>query len=65
MLNRNILSRYLHRLICTSITTRGKSREWCTSTNLFFLCCLLYACTRGHALLHTVWHSTSALPPHR
>ncbi|KAJ0821388.1 hypothetical protein HanPSC8_Chr16g0719611 [Helianthus annuus] len=36
------LFRYLHKMISTSITARNKSREWCTSGDLFFLYCLLY-----------------------
>ncbi|KAJ0865498.1 hypothetical protein HanRHA438_Chr12g0541171 [Helianthus annuus] len=36
------LFRYFHKMISTSITARNKSREWCTSGDLFFLYCLLY-----------------------
>ena len=32
----------MHRCIATSIAPRTKSREWCTSQDLFFLYCLLY-----------------------
>ncbi|KAF5807621.1 hypothetical protein HanXRQr2_Chr05g0235691 [Helianthus annuus] len=33
---------YLHKFICTCITARGKSCEWCTTTDLFFFYYLLY-----------------------
>ncbi|MFS7986801.1 hypothetical protein Hanom_Chr11g01014501 [Helianthus anomalus] len=41
---------YFHRAISFSMTTRGKSREWCTSVDLFFLYCLLYKrlCALAH-----------------
>ncbi|MFS7920531.1 hypothetical protein Hanom_Chr03g00225951 [Helianthus anomalus] len=44
--------RYLHSLIASSITTRGKSREWCMSGDLFFFYFLLYkrSCTLAHGL---------------
>ncbi|KAJ0740567.1 hypothetical protein HanOQP8_Chr06g0218211 [Helianthus annuus] len=35
-------------MLSTSITARGHSREWCTSTDLLFLYCLL----NRHALAH-------------
>ncbi|MFS7928411.1 hypothetical protein Hanom_Chr04g00320431 [Helianthus anomalus] len=36
------LSRYLHKLIATSIAPREKSREWCNRGDLFYLCCLIW-----------------------
>ncbi|KAF5761842.1 hypothetical protein HanXRQr2_Chr16g0769791 [Helianthus annuus] len=44
--------RYLHHLLATSISARGYSREWCTTTDLFFLYCLLYRrpCALAHGL---------------
>ncbi|KAM0039903.1 hypothetical protein Hdeb2414_s0012g00387431 [Helianthus debilis subsp. tardiflorus] len=46
------LYRYLHRILSTSITARGHSREWCTSTDLLFFYCLLYMrpCVLAHGL---------------
>ncbi|KAM0060945.1 hypothetical protein Hdeb2414_s0004g00130131 [Helianthus debilis subsp. tardiflorus] len=46
------LYRYLHHLLATSISARGYSREWCTTTDLFFLYCLLYRrpCALAHGL---------------
>ncbi|MFS7938045.1 hypothetical protein Hanom_Chr05g00434861 [Helianthus anomalus] len=43
---------YLHNIISTFITARNKSREWCTSGDLFFLYCLLYkrSCDLAHEL---------------
>ncbi|MFS7920523.1 hypothetical protein Hanom_Chr03g00225871 [Helianthus anomalus] len=43
---------YLHSLIASSITTRGKIREWCMSGDLFFFYCLLYkrSCALAHDL---------------
>ncbi|KAL8244547.1 hypothetical protein R6Q59_010805 [Mikania micrantha] len=38
---RNALIRYMHRLIATSISGRGRSREWCTLQDLFYLYCLI------------------------
>ncbi|MFS7939449.1 hypothetical protein Hanom_Chr05g00451861 [Helianthus anomalus] len=37
-------------MISSSITARNKSREWCTSGDLFFLYCLL--CKRPCALAY-------------
>ncbi|KAJ0802164.1 hypothetical protein HanPI659440_Chr03g0126051 [Helianthus annuus] len=39
-------------MLATSITGRGYSREWCTSTDLFFFYCLLYRrpCALAHGL---------------
>ncbi|KAM0012949.1 hypothetical protein Hdeb2414_s0046g00746731 [Helianthus debilis subsp. tardiflorus] len=39
-------------LLATSISARGYSREWCTTTDLFFLYCLLYrrSCALAHGL---------------
>ncbi|XP_035834355.1 uncharacterized protein LOC110884635 [Helianthus annuus] len=49
---RDPLYRYLHHLLATSISARGYSREWCTTTDLFFLYCLLYRrpCALAHGL---------------
>ncbi|MFS7952863.1 hypothetical protein Hanom_Chr07g00611911 [Helianthus anomalus] len=33
---RDPLYRYIQRMLATFITGRGYSREWCTSTDLFF-----------------------------
>ncbi|KAJ0871065.1 hypothetical protein HanRHA438_Chr11g0507911 [Helianthus annuus] len=43
---------YLHHLLATSISACGYSREWCTTTDLFFLYCLLYRrpCALAHGL---------------
>ncbi|KAD5803697.1 hypothetical protein E3N88_15057 [Mikania micrantha] len=38
---RDPLIRYMHRLIATSIAGRGRSREWCTLQDLFYLYCLI------------------------
>ncbi|MFS7982104.1 hypothetical protein Hanom_Chr10g00958811 [Helianthus anomalus] len=42
----------LYRLIASSITARGKSRQWFTSGDLFLLYCLLYKrpCALAHGL---------------
>ncbi|KAF5821536.1 hypothetical protein HanXRQr2_Chr01g0015171 [Helianthus annuus] len=48
------LHRYLHRLIASSITTRGKSKEWCTCEDLFFFYCFVYK--RSCALVHSLAH---------
>ncbi|XP_035836908.1 uncharacterized protein LOC118484905 [Helianthus annuus] len=49
---RDPLYRYLHHLLATSISARGYSRGWCTTTDLFFLYCLLYRrpCALAHGL---------------
>ncbi|KAF5761333.1 hypothetical protein HanXRQr2_Chr16g0763881 [Helianthus annuus] len=49
---RDPLYRYLQHLLATSISARGYSREWCTTTDLFFLYCLLYRrpCALAHGL---------------
>ncbi|KAM0055397.1 hypothetical protein Hdeb2414_s0006g00205591 [Helianthus debilis subsp. tardiflorus] len=49
---RDPLYRYLHHLLATSISACGYSREWCTTTDLFFLYCLLYRrpCALAHGL---------------
>ncbi|KAJ0736213.1 hypothetical protein HanPI659440_Chr11g0441021 [Helianthus annuus] len=49
---RDPLYRYLHHLLATSISARGYSRECCTTTDLFFLYCLLYrrSCALAHGL---------------
>ncbi|MFS8009595.1 hypothetical protein Hanom_Chr14g01286801 [Helianthus anomalus] len=46
------IRRYLHRLISSSITARGKSREWCMGGDLLFVYCLLYkrSCALAHDL---------------
>ncbi|MFS7903455.1 hypothetical protein Hanom_Chr01g00024261 [Helianthus anomalus] len=54
----DLLHRYLHRLITSYITIRGKSKEWCTCEDLFFFYCFLY---KSHALSYTIWHTTSHL----
>ncbi|KAL8216770.1 hypothetical protein R6Q57_023607 [Mikania cordata] len=38
---RDPLIRYMHRLIATSIAGHGRSREWCTLQDLFYLYCLV------------------------
>ncbi|KAL8210906.1 hypothetical protein R6Q57_005343 [Mikania cordata] len=38
---RDPLIRYMHRLIATLIAGRGRSREWCTLHDLFYLYCLI------------------------
>ncbi|MFS7967516.1 hypothetical protein Hanom_Chr09g00786621 [Helianthus anomalus] len=47
-----LLCMYFHKMISTSIIARNKSREWCTSSDLFFLYCLLYKrlCALAHVL---------------
>ncbi|KAJ0942032.1 hypothetical protein HanPSC8_Chr03g0087101 [Helianthus annuus] len=42
----------MHHMFATSIAGHGYSREWCTSTDLFFLYCLLYRrpCALAHGL---------------
>ncbi|KAJ0681918.1 hypothetical protein HanPI659440_Chr16g0641541 [Helianthus annuus] len=42
-----------HRLISSSITAYGKSREWCMSGYLFLFYCLLYKrlCALAHGLV--------------
>ncbi|KAJ0851365.1 hypothetical protein HanPSC8_Chr13g0591361 [Helianthus annuus] len=49
---RDPLYRYLHHLLAISISARGYSREWCTTTYLFFVYCLLYRrpCALAHGL---------------
>ncbi|KAL8214005.1 hypothetical protein R6Q57_003454, partial [Mikania cordata] len=46
---RDPLIRYMHLLIATSIAGRGRSREWCTLQDLFYLYCLI---TERQALGH-------------
>ncbi|MFS7947915.1 hypothetical protein Hanom_Chr06g00553761 [Helianthus anomalus] len=43
---------YLHRILSTSITARGHSREWCTSNDHLFFYYLLYMrpCALAHGL---------------
>ncbi|MFS7978287.1 hypothetical protein Hanom_Chr10g00913751 [Helianthus anomalus] len=47
------LHMYLRRPTSTSTTARGKSREWCTSGDLFFFYYLLYKrlCAPAHGLV--------------
>ncbi|MFS7927484.1 hypothetical protein Hanom_Chr04g00309671 [Helianthus anomalus] len=42
----------LYRMLATSIIARGHSREWYTSTDVFFFYCLLYSrpCALAHGL---------------
>ncbi|MFS7935969.1 hypothetical protein Hanom_Chr05g00409821 [Helianthus anomalus] len=47
-----LLCRYFLKMLSTSVTARNKSREWCTSSDLFFLYCLFYKrpCALAHGL---------------